>query len=627
MGFIEAYTALHSGDQRKELLTAWVSHHRQALFVELREHAPFFVTPEAVFVSRHEDVKALFEDFTHFTVKGYLGSGDFVLGKDKDDGHDSDRAFLEGLVPQAELERVYQITAAATTKIFATLFTRHDTSALPGGRKFRAPAGRIDVPRGFARRISTAVAQGYFGLTDPDPVSFGVMPLPSRPGSIDLPDPRPFLDPTFPCVANWIATLQAAFVVSSFGRPFAYDQTLLQPVLARVPQVKKDLATHMANLVAQTLQSPPTGLPTILQRMVAAEPIDPIKDRAEQMKKLVEKVTRDVAGMVNGMIDNVTAAVSNAVDFFLSHPSAQEMATEVAQTVIPPGQPEATSTENQARRRKLWRMIHEALRFNVPVPFLLRIAGKDLVLAPGTARETQVPKGQLLFLSACSAMLDERKWEQPFVFRPERNLTEADDLIFGTGWHDCFGKYIAQAQITEMIRSLLLLQNVRRAPGPMGTLEYETFFLKQLAVDFGPQPIQTALTAIMEIKQPHALHARALKLILSQAYQQVVDILDQVGTVHFARFVFLENDTKLALITTYDGGFDNYIKNYIEVAGHLFDRMLEHIKDGPPLPVRRYRDEFIAYVKNVDLVSDSQFYSAYGDLTVQDIRARQEEEK
>jgi len=47
-------------------------------------------------------------------------------------------------------------------------------------------------------------------------------------------------------------------------------------------------------------------------------------------------------------------------------------------------------------------------------------------------------------------------------------------------------------------------------------------------------------------------------------------------------------------------------------------------KDAPPLPVRRYRDEFIAYVEKIDLVSDSPFFSAYGNLTVQDILAMQE---
>jgi hypothetical protein len=177
-----------------------------------------------------------------------------------------------------------------------------------------------------------------------------------------------------------------------------------------------------------------------------------------------------------------------------------------------------------------------------------------------------------------------------------------------------------------MMRSLLTLDGLRRAPGPSGTLVYKDTFPQQFAIDFGRQNIQTALTAVMEIKRPTALHARALKFVLTHAYQQVVDILDQVGTVHFARFIFLESDTKLALITSYDGSFETYLKNYIEVAGDLFDLMLEHIQDAPPLPVRQYRNEFIEYVRRIDVVSDSPFYSAYGHLTVQDILRLQEEE-
>lgn len=627
MEFLEAYTALHSADKRKELLTEWVFQRRQGLFAELREHAPFLQTQDFVMISRHEDVKAIFEDFTHFNVKAYLGSEDFVLGKDKDKGHDADRAFLEGLIPQAELERVHQVAGGAIAAIFKRLMTRcTGDAALPGGRSFRDPAGRINVPLGFARRVSVAVAQQYFGFTDPEPADFGIQPLLLPPYPIPEPieDPRPLLDPMFPCVANWIATLNGAFIHGAFGRHFIFDPVAIQQLVSRVPQVRKEVATHVAALIQELQKQASAGPATILQRMVAAEKYDQALSMEERGKQLVEKVTRNLAGMVNGMVDNVTSAVSNAVDFFLSHPSAQETATTVAQTVIPAGQPEADSKENQDRRNTLWRLIREALRFNAPVPFLLRIANQDLVLAAGTVRETYVAEGTILFLGVCSAMMDETKWERPLEFRPDRTWAEADDLIFGTGWHDCFGKYIAQAQIVEMIRSLLTLQNLRRAPGRLGKLEYGTFFPKQLAVDFGPKPIQTALTAIMEIKPPQAFHAQALKLILSQAYQQVVDVLDRVGTVHFARFVFLENDTKLALMTSYDGAFDTYMKNYIEIAGELFNLMLAHIKDAPPLPVRRYRDEFIAYVEKIDLVSDSPFYSAYGDLTVQDILGMQE---
>jgi hypothetical protein len=111
---------------------------------------------------------------------------------------------------------------------------------------------------------------------------------------------------------------------------------------------------------------------------------------------------------------------------------------------------------------------------------------------------------------------------------------------------------------------------------------------------------------------------------LTRAYAQVEHLLNKVGTIHFARFVFLDNNTKLALITTYDGGFEDYINTYIELAGPLFDRMLEHMKDAPPLPVRQYRKEFIDYVRSVDVTAAAPFYSAYRNLTVQDIRRREE---
>ncbi|MBM4259787.1 MAG: hypothetical protein FJ147_28310 [Deltaproteobacteria bacterium] len=154
MGFLATYTALSSGEQRKALLTEWVFRRRQELFAELRQKAPFLQTQDFVLVSRHDDVKAIFEDFQHFNVKAYLRSEDFVLGKDKGDGHDADRAFLERLIPQTELERVHQVTAGAVKAIFEKIMARYKgTAPLPGGRKFREPAGRINIPLGIARPI------------------------------------------------------------------------------------------------------------------------------------------------------------------------------------------------------------------------------------------------------------------------------------------------------------------------------------------------------------------------------------------------------------------------------------------------------------------------------------------
>jgi hypothetical protein len=94
--------------------------------------------------------------------------------------------------------------------------------------------------------------------------------------------------------------------------------------------------------------------------------------------------------------------------------------------------------------------------------------------------------------------------------------------------------------------------------------------------------------------------------------------LNKIGTVHFARFAFLDND-QLAVITTYDGDFDVYINEFTDEIGEVFDAILSHVEDAPPLPVQTYRKEFIDYIRAHDLRCVGTFYSAYPDRTVLDI--------
>lgn len=93
--------------------------------------------------------------------------------------------------------------------------------------------------------------------------------------------------------------------------------------------------------------------------------------------------------------------------------------------------------------------------------------------------------------------------------------------------------------------------------------------------------------------------------------------LTKLATVHFARFVFLD-DLRLAVITTYDGSFGDYIDAFVREIGGIFDALLAHMSDAPPLPVHEHRDEFLAYIQRNDLQS-AAFFSAYPDLKVQDI--------
>jgi hypothetical protein len=113
----------------------------------------------------------------------------------------------------------------------------------------------------------------------------------------------------------------------------------------------------------------------------------------------------------------------------------------------------------------------------------------------------------------------------------------------------------------------------------------------------------------------------ALEQLLPRAKQDIDAALDLIGTVHFARFVFLANNTQLAIITTYDGDFKRYISDFAQKIGKVFDAMFAHISDAPPTPVNKNVDAFINYVEAHD-VKATAFYSAYPNLDVLTIKSR-----
>ena len=147
-------------------------------------------------------------------------------------------------------------------------------------------------------------------------------------------------------------------------------------------------------------------------------------------------------------------------------------------------------------------------------------------------------------------------------------------------------------------------------------------------VSQGVQPVtavQNPLTLIMTIKS--AADAQILSALLQKMQSAPPDknpiwtALNKLNTVHFARFVFLESNTKLAVITTYDGKFEDYINEFIDEIGDVFNALLAHMTDAPPLPVQQNRKAFLDYVRANDLRAIEPFYSAYPKATVLDIKA------
>lgn len=137
------------------------------------------------------------------------------------------------------------------------------------------------------------------------------------------------------------------------------------------------------------------------------------------------------------------------------------------------------------------------------------------------------------------------------------------------------------------------------------------------------QPIQNPLTLVMKAKSAESWtelrHAVETLQSMPDDENKIVLALNKIGTVHFARFAFLEDTQQLLVITTYDGDFETYINDFVNVIGDIFNALLAYVADAPPLPVQEHRQEFLDYIRAGDLRSVGKFYSAYPNTTVFDV--------
>jgi cytochrome P450 len=121
-------------------------------------------------------------------------------------------------------------------------------------------------------------------------------------------------------------------------------------------------------------------------------------------------------------------------------------------------------------------LVFEALRYRPINPMVVRVTKEAYHLAAGEPHATVIPKGTMVFALTASAMFDPRVLEQPEAFQPGR--PDYHYLHFATGLHACFGRYISQIQIPQILKPLLKLSGLR----PAGAPEYDGTFPQKLLV-------------------------------------------------------------------------------------------------------------------------------------------------
>ena len=133
------------------------------------------------------------------------------------------------------------------------------------------------------------------------------------------------------------------------------------------------------------------------------------------------------------------------------------------------------------------------------------------------------------------------------------------------------------------------------------------------------KPVQSPLNLALPIAEGKNLELLAYVLLHSKVINEG---LEAVGTVHFARFLpeqgfaaIPPTSQTLWVLTEYDGTFDQYIEDFVNQMGDVFDKLLSFVSDPPPLPVSSNIAAFEAWVNAHNVKSG--LYSAYPTCTVQ----------
>ncbi|MEL7097529.1 MAG: hypothetical protein AAGM84_01755 [Pseudomonadota bacterium] len=116
----------------------------------------------------------------------------------------------------------------------------------------------------------------------------------------------------------------------------------------------------------------------------------------------------------------------------------------------------------------------------------------------------------------------------------------------------------------------------------------------------GDDNVQSMMNLIMPLKDKSPIGEAQMVLALSANLDEIYAGLDNVGTVHFARFIIV--DGNLCMVSVYDGDFSNYIRDFIATIGSVFDAIVTQIEDGDKVvPCGENAEAFIEWVHERDL--------------------------
>jgi hypothetical protein len=131
--------------------------------------------------------------------------------------------------------------------------------------------------------------------------------------------------------------------------------------------------------------------------------------------------------------------------------------------------------------------------------------------------------------------------------------------------------------------------------------------------------VQRGLNLFLPLKSPALMPALGEALDALKK-PKIFPALAKLHYVHFARFVPAPDSSALWVITTFDGELEPYIMDFVGEVGEVFTELLQFVYGAPRLPVQKYPQDFVNFIKSHNVTTGGDVWSAYPELTVLDIQ-------
>lgn len=430
-------------------------------------------------VTRNDDVKEVMgrHDVFHMgladKMRRLTGGPNFILAMD--DGPEY-RRILGYLMNAFRREDVADIVAPFCERLSRQIVQRSH--------------GRLDVMQDLVTHVPARVCERYFGirLHGDDQVAFSHWTFAiSQYLFLGLDDVPRFRRAALAGAERIRAVIDAA--ISDAKREHAR-----RAAAARLIEIRREAAEHTLDRIVEDIwhRIVRRGLPSNAAREIVLQVVEyeqrapgvpvaaspPVQDdtvlsrlidmQATGAPGLTDDVIRAcLMGTISGFVPTNTLTAGHLLQYVLRKRDVK-LAAQLA----------AQSDDDE----KLKRVLFEASRFEPTLVGRFRVCAEDVAIAVGSGHEKEIKRGEHLLVSTLSAMFDYRRVNKPRVFNPDRERT--DYLLFGHGLHACLGLHIAEAQITQTLKPLLMKKGLRPARGSAGRLKDIGNFPQHLIVEF-----------------------------------------------------------------------------------------------------------------------------------------------